>query len=140
MSNKTFKLKATFAYMTSTGYAYTVSPASNDKKTAQADMDFFEENYTEQGNRAPGIFYSNMLLEDGEVQSYENQDGEIRFVLRPSMDFIREQAHRQFENRTSAGRRPAARTIVAETTDDDEADFDDAPAPKAPATKAAPKA
>jgi len=61
----TIKLKATFERTTRTGYLYTVSSFSRDAKTAQADMDFFHENYTElstTGSRAEGCFYSDELF------------------------------------------------------------------------------
>ena len=62
---KDLKLKASYVRTTRTGFLYEISSFSRDPKTAQAEMDFFHENYTElstTGSREEGMFYSEELF------------------------------------------------------------------------------
>ncbi len=121
---KDFKLKATFMRKTRNGnYAYRVSSLSRDPKTAQAELDFFRENYTEMstsGGRDEDTFYSPELYATAEISYDFNAKRDTSyFNLNPPMDFIEKAALHAF---TSNVARPAA--VRAKVEVEDDADLD----------------
>ncbi len=127
------KLKATFERETLTGYQYTVSSLSRDEKTAQADMDFFHENYTElstTGNRAEGAFYSNELYPKrfghATLTYDENpKTGKSYWNLHAPEDLLEETAIRKMMNRgANRGSAPQRRRVEIEVNNNDDADLD----------------
>jgi hypothetical protein len=121
---KDLKLKATFVRKTRNGnYAYRVSSLSRDPKTAQAEMDFFHENYTEMstsGGRDAETFYSPDLYATAELTfDYNVKRDTSYFNLNPPMDFIEKAALQAF---TSNVARPVQTRAKVEVEDD--ADLD----------------
>lgn len=112
---KDLKLKATFSRFTNNGgVAYRVESLSRDAKTAQAEMEFFYENYTlENERRSPNTYYDNSgqpFYDEAEIRFEENvANGKAYFNLYPSLDLIREASLNALSNRGNQGRRAVTR-------------------------------
>lgn len=118
------KLKATFDRFTRNGgIAYRVSSFSRDAKTAEAEMQFFYENYTLSGeNLAPNTYYDNSgqpPYDEANISYEENtRNGKSYFNVRPSLELIREASLNSIANRGNQRRQSTRRVEIEESQDD----------------------